>query len=72
VDTPIIGFIAFESDHLQTTSDELIDGMLHVLHREIQNRVREWLVVGLGIQQDRLISGEVEPQGSMLVSCRRY
>ena len=32
VDTPIIGFVALESDHLYTTSDEFVDGFIHVPH----------------------------------------
>jgi hypothetical protein len=31
MDTSIIGFVPIESDHLYATSEELIDGLLHVL-----------------------------------------
>jgi hypothetical protein len=72
VDTPIVGFIALEPDRQNTTSVELVNGCLDVLNREIQHGVRGRHVVGLRVEQDLLIFGEVEPHGSRLFGCRRH
>src|SRR5215217_6623972 len=67
VDAPVIGLEVLIALDRHAAGGQLLNGLVDVVHREVEDGERRRRVVGLGIDQDALVVGEVEHEGAALL-----
>jgi hypothetical protein len=67
VDAAVIGVEVLVPLDRHAPDGQLVNGLVDVVHGEVEDGERPWRVVGLGIDQDALVTGEAEHEGTALL-----